>query len=128
MPHVSKSKTDHKLMNKMKNSLLKVVTKNRNNKTILEELITETEYIMLAKRLAIIILLSRNNSIYKISKNLKVSTSTIVRFQNEINLGKYKSITNLVSEKNEDFLDMLEKILFMGLPQYSGKRRWKSLK
>ncbi len=127
MPHISKEKTNHQVMDKMKNSLIKIITKSQNNKTIVQELITKTEYIMLAKRLAIIILLSKKVSFYTISKNLKVSTSTVVRFQKDIILGKYKSITNLVylkNKKGDKLLDILEKVLQMGMPAYTGKGRW----
>ncbi len=127
MPHVSKKKVNVKLMNKIKKDLVKVIVKPYKDKTIIEELFTETEYIMIAKRLAIIILILKNVSKYRISKNLKVSTSTVFRFERDIDFGKYESIKKLVkSNKKSDIkvLDILEKVLLMGMPAYTGKGRW----
>ena len=80
MPHVSKNKIDVKTMTKIKKDLISVIIKPHSKKTIVEELFTETEYIMLAKRLAIILLITKGVSKYRISKNLKVSISTVLRF------------------------------------------------
>ncbi len=127
MPHVSKNKIGKKLMSKIKSDLVKVIVKSYKGKTIVEELFTETEYIMLAKRLAVIILITKGLSKYRISKNLKVSISTVLRLQKDIDLGKYKSIKRLVvSNKKSDMkvLDIIEKVLLIGMPTYAGKGRW----
>ena len=127
MPHVSKNKINEKLMKKMKKDLLFALTRSDNKNFLIQELFTETEFVMLAKRLAIIILTTKGFSRYRISKNLKVSTSTVLRFQEDITLGKYNMIKNLaLSKKKEDVkvIKILEKILLAGMPAYAGKGRW----
>ncbi len=127
MPHVSKNKVSVKVMTKIKKNLVRIIIKPYKDRTIAEELFTETEYIMLAKRLATIVLILKGISNYKIAKNLKVSKSTVSRLAKDINLGKYESIKDLVTSKKKSdiqVLDILEKVLLMGMPSYSGKGRW----
>jgi uncharacterized protein YerC len=127
MPHVSKNKISEKVMSKIKKDLISVISKPVNKKTIIEDIFTETEYIMIAKRLAIIILITKGFSKYRISKNLKVSISTVIRFQKDIDLGRYSNLQKIVNSKQKSdvkIVDVLEKVLLMGMPAYVGKGRW----
>ena len=77
---------------------------------IINELLSPTEKIMVAKRVAIIYLLMKKIDYLNISSVLKVSSSTIAKFNLMIN--KRKAITNSLkaiigSEKLKDFFEKL---------------------
>lgn len=94
-----------------------------------EALLTETEQIMLTKRLAIVLLLLEGYSTYKIAKTLIVSDSTVRLVRAGYRNGHYDAVTVIMKKKafNKDvFWDTLEKILQCGLPP-RGKGRWKWL-
>lgn len=127
MSHVSKKQITTKTMGTIKKNLLRAITRPHNNKSIIEELFTDTEYVMFAKRLAVIILISQGISCYRISKNLGVSISTVLRFQRDVRAGKFTILhTLIISQKKSDvqLLDLIEKILRAGMPTYNGKGRW----
>ncbi|MDQ5901690.1 MAG: hypothetical protein QG580_405 [Patescibacteria group bacterium] len=130
MPHLSKNKPAEETVLKIKKNLSKVFTKQLKNTFVFEEIFTETEYLMLAKRFAIIVLLFKDVSTYKISRYLKVSNSTILRFQKNISLGKYKNIKKLIDSKtgNVNIFELLEKVLNVGFRPYYGEGRTSWLK
>ena len=95
-------------------------------KAFLEELLTPTEQIMLAKRLAIIFMLIENRSYYRIIKNLKVSTSTSKRIHEAVLTGKFTTIEKAFArqKRKQNLLDQLEMLSRAGLPPHAGKRIW----
>ncbi len=81
MPHVSKVKLDKKLENellKMLEVVLGRLSKNEMN-SFLVSLLSSTERLMLAKRLAVIILLKQGLSENSISLKLGVTRETVAR-------------------------------------------------
>lgn len=78
-------------------------------RNFLNGLLTKTEKIMLAKRLAIAFLLSKNYNYRDISDALKVSTSTIVRIKEAIDKteGNYEIFIRKLEKRSE--LKRLEK-------------------
>lgn len=95
---------------------------------ILGELLTQTEKIMLAKRLAMIVMLENDFSYYRISKTLKVSTSTLKRLHRHILAGSYRQIlTSLTGNRADAIIRFLEKILEFRMPPIAGPGRWKFL-
>ena len=94
---------------------------------VLESLLTRTETIMLAKRLAVIVMLNRGDSGYIISKTLKMSPSSVARFRKMLNAGLFKPIIRELRKQNRSFLDMLELILSAGLPSIAGPRHSRRL-
>lgn len=121
MSQVSKKFLDKKVMNRIfeifVGSLVSINNKNKAEKFI-SDLLTDTEKIMLAKRLSIAFLLMKNYSYSRISGMLKVSTPTIwqvKRWMNERGEG-YKTILQDFIDKEktkamfQSFFDFLEDV------------------
>lgn len=84
MTHISKKSVDGKILEKIYDFLVIALTDIKNKgemRAFLDSLITPTEKIMLAKRLAIVYLISENVSLGKISEMLAVTPSTICKIK-----------------------------------------------
>lgn len=125
MTHVSKKKLDKTISKKLWNQLLRTF-KNAGRMSaadvIVKELFTYTENTMFAKRLAIILLLDRGIPQHVITEELNVSPSTVVRMSLNIEIGKYNQILRIAGKQN--LLDILERIILMGMPPRVGRGRW----
>ena len=90
-------------------------------------LLSFTEQVMIAKRLAIAVLLNRGYTYEEIDESLKVSPSTVGTVHKQILVGApgYKKAINRISkrEKLEGFWNNLEEIMI----KLSGPKRYKSL-
>jgi len=130
MPHISskKLKQEHlqKLYNEF-NSALEKSAKKSWTRFFLGDFLTHTEKIMLAKRFAVIFLLSRGIPVSYIAESLHMSETTIFRMYNKYDIGKYSSILKIMSQENKNIWIILEKILRAGLPPRAGRGRWKFL-
>lgn len=86
MPHVSKQALTSKTIEDLEHHLINLFeeSSSKSRKDLMVELLTKTERLMLAKRIAILYMLNSGASIYKISHILKVSPSTIARFKNGV--------------------------------------------
>ncbi|MGB3922227.1 MAG: Trp family transcriptional regulator [Minisyncoccia bacterium] len=125
MPHVSSRKLDKAISKKLWNQFLKTFEdagKRSATNAIISELLTHTEKIMLAKRLAIILLLERSIPQHVISNKLNVSVSTVTRMSLNVEVGKYSEILKISGKKR--ILDVLERIILMGMPPRTGRGRW----
>lgn len=91
----------------------------------IKELLTPTERIMLAKRLAAIMMLKKGYSFRVIEKTLKISSSTSLRFWKMTKIAPLATITKNVKTKEvkKKFWDEIEKLLRLGMPPY-GRGRW----
>jgi uncharacterized protein YerC len=135
MSQISKYPVSKEVYNRIFDILINTITglySKKSSSSFIRELLTPTEQIMLAKRLAIAFLLSKNYKHREISKILRVSTSTINRVA--YTYGKsanYKNIVNkiLQSEKMEDFWlnvgEVISKVLSSG---YSKSSSWRYLR
>jgi len=90
---------------------------------LLSDLLGEEEKIMLAKRLAIIIMLTRNQTAYFIAHTLHVSPATVTRIQSLLESGKYQTLAKKFQKPTPFIIDMIEaidSILHLGgiLPHY----------
>jgi uncharacterized protein YerC len=98
-------------------SIAKLKTKTE-VKNFLQEFLSKNEMIMLSKRIAIGILLSRGTAYRDISRELKVSTSTVTSYALIYKYGKeYKSMINLIENKIKDekeFLNLAHEIASIG--------------
>lgn len=124
MPHVSKRFLERKQFLQIHRELFKTITQlSRAGKTSLGlgELFTKTEKIMLAKRLAIVFMLDRNESIYAIGQILKVSPSTVARISVKYEKGDYSELLKEIRAQNS-FWGLLEKII----PPRVGRNRFKN--
>ena len=131
MPHISRKKLQQKQLNTLWREFIAVVTlKNvSRSQAVLEDLLTDTEQIMLAKRTAAILLLAENISIYKIATRLHLSTSTVKRMQEKYLQGEYSFLVKAVyadRQKKEALYLLINKIARAGMPEM-GKNRWKEI-
>ncbi len=131
MPHVSSKKLKKEILNKLYTEFGKALEKSAQKsgtKFFLGDLLTKTEKIMLAKRFAIIYLLSQDVPISYIVESLGVSYPTLSRMSLKYDIGKYSSLLKTLREKDKtNIWRILEKILKAGLPPRYGRGRWKFL-
>lgn len=113
------------------NTLVQIRTKKKASE-FLDEFLTPTEKIMLAKRLAIGILIAKKCDYREISRTLKVSTATVGNFSSLYKYGKsYKNIVNILLKGEEakkfwrEFGENMASIADIGGAKASG---WKELK
>ena len=131
MAHISKNKPDSGLLQLIFNELSTHIAKvdKRTAPRFLHELLTETEQIMIAKRMTAIVMLSQNIGVYKIATRLQMSTSTVRLIAFAYENGKYDNIVNSINKSKKDkehFWELIELISRGGLPS-RGKDRWKFL-
>lgn len=132
MPHISKKKLRKKTFNKLFHKLLLTFDnahKEHSFGLIVHELFTNTEKIMLTKRLIIILLLSKEIPQHRIVDMLHVSPSTVAKMSLLVEIGKYNSIIKVASRKRVGFLDLIEFLLRGGgiMPPIAGRGRWKRI-
>lgn len=104
MTQISRRKMSDKILNKLYKLFFQTVS---NKKTIGEfqqisdDLFSKTEQIMIAKRIAIFYLLIKKIDHYTISRTLKVSSSTIVKFSTikEKSLGIIPFLNRIVNNE-----------------------------
>ncbi len=92
MPHISKRKIHSSIKVDANSRLFSLLIEEGSylRKKVFSELFTYTERIMLLKRIALLLLISKGHSIYAISELLGMSTSTVKRFYHSTQIGKYK--------------------------------------
>jgi Trp operon repressor len=133
MPHVSNRKIDPKLSEKLYKKLISVIERAQNKDSlhyVINELFTQTEKVMLAKRLAIVLLLSDNIPQHRITEILKVSPTTVAKISLLIEIGKYKNILEISKKEKVDLEKIVWQILTVGgiMPPKVGRKYWKKYK
>ncbi len=93
MPHVSKKKPDGKTEEKLTFYLKEAFSDypSKFRKSALEELLTNTEKIMLAKRMLLVLFIKQGVSTHKISSALKMSPSTVAKFEVRYSQNKFSN-------------------------------------
>jgi|SRR3989344_5988212 len=130
MPHVSSKKFKKEVLQKLYNEFSEALEKSVNKSSVrffFKDFLTRTEKIMLAKRFAVIYLLSLDIPVTYIAESLGMSPATISRMSLKYDIGKYSSLLKIIKEDKENMWDILEKILRAGLPPKVGRGRWKFL-
>lgn len=130
MPHISSKKLKKEYLNKLYSEFGNALEKSAKKswmKFFLNDFLTRTEKIMLAKRFAVIYLLSKDIPSSYISNALCMSPATIARMSLKYEIGKYSSLLKSVKSTDRDVWSILEKILKAGLPPIAGRGRWKFL-
>ena len=134
MVHLNHNKLSKKQLDNLFSQLATTVAPKNETEatTILTELLGTEERIMVAKRLATVVLLTEGMSQYKIGNLLKLSQSTIANIAKKLQAGHYEGTLRKVSKTKKDylaFLDTLDKILHLGgtLPHYNGLERYRGL-
>ena len=129
MPHISSKKLDSILMQKLFGKLLTLLDKAHDKKStskILNELFTETENIMFAKRLAIILMLSSKTPQHRIVEVLQVSPSTVAKTSLLIEIGKYEAVLKVSTKEKISLEKIVWSILTAGgvMPPRLGRKYW----
>ena len=129
MPHISGHVPEKKIQDKIFTALISHLTakgSSKDRQKFAFELLTHTERIMLAKRLAIICMLGEGYSFEDIQETLRVSPSTVGRIWEGMQKGNYKQISKIVTKGlSADILDFIEKVLSLPRPRHAP--RWKFL-
>ncbi|MCK4918288.1 MAG: hypothetical protein KAS02_00680 [Candidatus Pacebacteria bacterium] len=129
MVNVSKQRLSRNVLNQINDRLISVVSNLKTNSftgNFLDDLLSESEKITLAKRLAVIFMLQENISWYRISTLLKVSQTTVRKIAVDIDLEKYENILKIVNQRKNriTFWTGMEIVLKAGMPPIVGKGRW----
>lgn len=123
MPHISKVKLDRRVEKQLIGNLevvLSRISKNEEMRVFLLSLLSSTERLMLAKRLAIVILLKEGLNDSQISNALGVTRYTVSRM--ELFLDSRGQGYNLALEKLNDEAALKEfKKFLIGIARYSVK-------
>ncbi|MDO8659548.1 MAG: Trp family transcriptional regulator [Candidatus Parcubacteria bacterium] len=130
MPHISSKKLEKKQLQKLYDEFSVALEKSAKKswvKFFLNDLLTKTEKIMLAKRFAVIYLLSQDVPPSYIADALCMSPTTIFRMSLKYDIGKYSYLLRAIKNESKDIWKILEKILQAGLPPRAGRGRWKFL-
>lgn len=121
MTQVSKYKLRDDIKLQIEDLFYTSIAKLKNKKEVesfLSEFLTRNEKTMLSKRVAVGILLSRGFNYREISRELKVSTSTITSYALIYKYGKnYKRMVDLIESKiktEKVFLNLAEKFASIG--------------
>lgn len=126
MVRVSKNKINNKIYLKISSQFvlsLMCLDSKKKSLDFIDELFTQTEKVMLAKRLAIIIMLKEGLSQYAIWKALNVSPATVTRISKMLKEKHFDFIENLYVDKKarKKFLrDILVFIYKIAPPRPSG--------
>ncbi len=129
MPHVSKRQLKEKVFLQIYNQFTdSVSSQSKKKRDVLGDLLTKTEKIMLAKRMAILFMLIEGASLYHAQHVLNVSSSTAARFKRNIDKQMYPNIKSFLhtKQKKKDFWEILEVVVRAGMPPM-GRGRWKWL-
>ncbi len=129
MTHVSKHKLGDaeqaKLFEQMYSLFARLDSKNA--PFVMSELLGNEEKIMLAKRLAAILLITRGDSAYRVWTLLKISPSTADRIRLDCERGRYRTLQKFFVRNKKDLEQMVSsflKIIHFGLPP-RGAGKWK---
>ena len=135
MPHVSRKKIEKKVAHELAGQFLALLSSVQTKKEasiFANELLSQTERVMLAKRIAIVVCLVRGYSFTQIEQALGVTPQTIVRIWRGMKNGTFTHIvryarTQVTHFRKESFADALIRLIHFGMPPRAGKGRWKFL-
>jgi uncharacterized protein YerC len=128
MTHVSKRKIGSQIEKRIVDAFMDALfsTSVARGKARVHSILTPTERIMLAKRLAIITMLERDQSYYRIEQTLNVSISTIKRLHERLMAGEFDPLCRIFN-RNLSLINYLEIFLSAGMPAIAGPRAQKRL-
>lgn len=130
MPHISSRRLKEEEEQVLKSRLVdvfRIIGKDRKVSYSIKEFLTDTEMIMLAKRLGIIYLVDRGMSTLEICETLKMSSSTVIRVEKRMDRGGYQNLRKALKKLEPSCVDIIETILGAGMPPIVGRGRWKFL-
>ncbi|MBI5123400.1 hypothetical protein HZA75_06100 [Candidatus Roizmanbacteria bacterium] len=114
MTRISQFQVDDDVLEKIFSLFFEVISKDKNEEqfqNIIHDLLSPAERIMIAKRVAIFYMLMKKLDYYNISKSLKVSPSTIAKFNlvKENSRGIVSALKGTV--KNEKIINFFEELI-----------------
>jgi Trp operon repressor len=132
MVNVSKNKLKRDIHVRIDKEFVRLLASTKTKRAtaqLLNELLTDAERTVLIKRLAIIVMLSRDHSIYEVQHALKVSPATVAKFQKNLRAGRTPHLKRLFGvdpRQQKELIDLVEAILYAGMPPFDGKgrRKW----
>lgn len=130
MPHISSKKLQKDHLHKIYEHFMSELERAGREKvasSFFEDFLTSTEKIMLAKRFAVVYLLSKGLPPSYIAEVLLMSPATIYRMSLNKDIGKYSHAVKNLKLSDDKMWDLFEKIMRMGLPPKVGRGRWKFL-
>ncbi len=112
MPHISKHAVAEKVVREIEDRIIAVLsdTGSKTRTKIFKEILTKTERLMIAKRLAMIYLAQKGTATHTISETLKVSPSTVARFENRLEQNHFKHTASWV--KSHAPMNKVLKLIF----------------
>ncbi|MEK7144729.1 MAG: Trp family transcriptional regulator [Patescibacteria group bacterium] len=136
MTHISRKRIKKDVATELANQFLTFLSIARSKaeaSVLANEILSQTERVMLAKRLAIIVLLVRGYSFKQIEGALGVTPQTITRIWRGLKDGQYTRIARYAREhtrhfKKETFMEEFIRIIHIGMPPRVGRGRWKFLR
>jgi uncharacterized protein YerC len=131
MTRVSKRALDTAVIDELFCQLARVIGRahGKRMELLLHALFTPAEHIMFTKRLAVIVLLHEEVSMYKIVRMLHMSLSTVSSMKERYEAGEYKAVTSTLGmskREREQFWKTVGLILRGGMPS-RGRDRWEWL-
>ncbi|MEK9171778.1 MAG: hypothetical protein AAB782_00885, partial [Patescibacteria group bacterium] len=131
MPHISKRRLEKQHIQDLFLEIVFVferASRRGELRHVLGQLLTSTEKIMLAKRLAVVAMLSQGIPIHNIAEGLSMSPSTIDIMSLKFETENYSHIVKS-GLKRTDVGDVIRMIQTVGgiMPPRSGQGRWKYL-
>lgn len=114
MTRISQFKVDDDVLEKIFSLFFEVIGKDKNEiefQNIIHDLLSPAERIMIAKRVAIFYMLMKKLDYYNIAKSLKVSPSTIAKFNlvKENSRGIVSALKSTV--RNEKIINFFEELI-----------------
>ena len=125
MVNVSKSSLSQKKLDDLFDQLNSTIGRldDKQSDAFLSSLLGHEEKIMLAKRLAAIIMLINGQSLYRVSDVLKISPTTAKAYRDALAKGSYSPLIKAIKKKKANYVQLIEtvdSILHLGgvLPHY----------
>jgi Trp operon repressor len=125
MVRLNRNELEKSQLDKLLGELSKTVSHlpSGNTDVFLSELLGNEERIMIAKRLAIVVLLLEKYSLYEIANILKVSPMTARSLKQKLNRGELDSVVKEISKNKKTYLSLLntlDSVFHLGgiLPHY----------
>ena len=134
MTHLSKRKLKKDVADELADQFLTFMSLARTKqdaRILARELLSQTERVMLAKRLAVVVLLVRGYTFQQIETTLGVTRQTVSRLWRETKNGRYEKIIGYARKhtrhfKQESFLEAFIRVIHLGMPSRVNKR-WQQL-
>lgn len=104
MTNISRGKVSSKDYATAYRQLVKAIAKLQegNAQLFIEDLLTESEQIMLVKRFAAIFMFQDNHSPYRVSQTINVSESTAQRLFSQYNKGHFANLLGCIHKKQKN--------------------------